>query len=116
MGGKDSFISICNQTAKKLAEENIKLIKAEIDEPGNIIKIDNRMFCVLQQTIYLLRDNKTYKSTSSLVAVSDNDGEKWYFISATRNDDQPLYYIFPELKGKVNIPESGHPVLVTGNN
>jgi hypothetical protein len=50
-------------------------------------------------------------SKATLIAISNNNGKKWYFVDTAGKDFQTMRKTFPNLNEGLIIPEKERPVL-----
>jgi len=94
-GGRDSFINV----QKRIEKGGIGIItKIIVGDQGKIVQQGNRLFCMLKDTAYLTGgfDIKAYYT---LMAVSEDNGKRWYFIDT----DWALRILFPDIEKKMPI-------------
>lgn len=89
-----------------------QIIKTELSLPKKLIVTSENYQCVFQQKqIIKVKEQKMY-TLSSLIGISYNKGEKWYFINVANNTLNELIKVFPELDAKLEIKKQTYPSLI----
>jgi hypothetical protein len=102
-GGRTAFINWNKRMDKALNDEGFKFKSIIVGEPGKAMVIGKREFRMIKDTIVMV-GKRTIIGTSGIIAVSEDQGRKWYFING--GNDRWLYIMFPEIKGKMAISSS----------
>lgn len=83
----------------------IKPLAVEIDEPKEVLKLDNRMFAVLPTKLRVELPTGTFVKESFEIAVSDDAGKTWKFIGVQGGNGKDKFkQLFPEAD-KLELPE-----------
>jgi len=110
MGGKEQMISIM---VNAMQEQQVKIISAEIGEPGEIYTSgEDNLFCLVPETITIEIPNGKIKSESYLLAVSENKGSRWYFIDTAQLNMDNVQEMLPDYNMELVIPTKKPPVFV----
>ena len=112
MGGKEQAIARLKQGSMQMKEKGYKIGLATIGDPEKIEQAGSLMYALVPQTSPIKVPEGKLISESYLLAVSENNGEKWYFIDTAGLTDQTLPQIFPALVGKLQIPMKKQPVFI----
>jgi hypothetical protein len=101
-GGRQQMIKAVKNQIQKMKAEGAEFLDLTIGEPSEIIRVENELQCTVPQTITLkIQDQKITKKTS-LIAISTDSGENWYFIDAAPGLNQ-IKKAFPKLSNKLVI-------------
>ena len=113
-GGKDSILKLLNEGFKKMKAQGMELIikSGSLGEPSNQVKIDSLLFSVVSEKLILNMNGSDYVTTSSLIAISSDNGNNWTFVDAAGLDD--LKTFIPGID-QLTIPKSTGPTLIKGN-
>ncbi len=110
-GGKDSLMSVVKKNFKQMQSQGIAIKSFTIGVPGDIEIIGRLHYSMVPQTMVLQVPGGTLSAKSSTLAVSEDSGQHWYFINPKNKDEATLWAVFPELRGKLIIPDYGQPVF-----
>jgi hypothetical protein len=113
-GGTDSIIAVIKKGGDIMKAKGRVLIieNAEIGAPGDEVKIDTMLYAVVPEKLTLNMNGIVYITTSSLIAISSDEGKQWYFMNAGSNNDlDDLALLLPNVK-RLTIPPATGPVRV----
>lgn len=103
VGGKEKFVSVTSSAIKDAEALGVKLSNYVIENPTQEIENDKQIFSVLPTTTILKTPNGTISQQRSLLAISEDDGNSWKFISVQSKDSLKIF--FPNIVDKLIIPE-----------
>ena len=110
MGGKEQMISVM---VNAMEEQQVKIISAEIGEPGKIYSSgEDNLFCLVPETIVIEIPNGKIKTDSYLLAVSENSGSRWYFIDTAQLNMDNVQEMLPNYNMELVIPAKKPPVFL----
>jgi len=107
-GGEDKVLETLNKGI--LNGAIIKSIK--ISDLSDTIVTKEEIQCTLKESIELETDKGTILTTSTLIGVSQDGGNKWYFIDASSNTLQELQSYFPTLSDRLSITSLSKPIII----
>ena len=93
MGGKEKLKEIF----KNGLGPGIEIIKTELTLPNELIIQDSIYQCSFPQKLFLKVDRQKMYPLSSLIGISYDAGESWYYIGVSGNPLSKLRQQFPEL-------------------
>jgi hypothetical protein len=96
-GGRDSFINV----QKRIDKSDIKTTAIIVGDPGKIVQFGKRLFCMLNDTIYMA-GKLNIKGHITVVAMSEDHGKRWYFFDTA----WALRNLFPEVEKKMPVISS----------
>lgn len=91
--------------------DGFDFLNATLGNPSEIITINNELQCTLPQNIEMKVPNGRLVSQSTLIAISSNGGENWYFIDTSGKDIQAMKRMFSNLSEKLVIPQQDKPIF-----
>ncbi|KAF2519084.1 hypothetical protein E0W68_04755 [Flavobacterium salilacus subsp. salilacus] len=109
MGGKEKMISEIARSFDQIKSEGVSFKNVSYGAPSEIIQYEGQLQCTLPQMIDMKVDNGTVTANAVLIAVSMDNGAKWYFIDPTGNDIATMRKIIPTLSPALKIPVSVDP-------
>lgn len=110
IGGKDALVAAIKKAMDGMKAQGVTVEKATIGEPEKPVKVDTWQVSFVPQTLVLkINDNRIQKD-SHLLGISEDEGKKWTFVDVGQMSEEQLAQVFPELKGKVKLPEKKKPV------
>lgn len=110
MGGKDAMINVLREGIG----EGVTLASASAGEPSPVEDHGSWKIAILTQSIVLKVPGGRLASKSNLIAVSENGGSNWVFLDGSAYQNPQFAKLFPEIAGKLTLPEWGEPVFTPG--
>jgi len=101
LGGEQSLMNTLNENVTK---KGIKALSVTTDVPSKIIVSDSNFQCTLQQTSVMMIAKTKLEIISTLVCISYDNGEKWFFVNAS-GSQSIIKQVLPELSIELDIQE-----------
>lgn len=111
MGGKEKMVEILKKGTMKMKSEGTAFLKVSFGEPSKIISIENELQCTMPQSIEMKVPNGKLISNSTLIAISLDNGKKWYFVDTSGKDIQTMKKLLPNLSSELIIPNKSQPIF-----
>ena len=112
MGGEERMIEIMEQGNKEMEAQGTILSSVIFGEPSDIITTENgELQCTLPQTIEMQVANGRLVSKSTLIAISVDQGKKWFFIDTSGKDIKMMKKALPNLSDQLKIDPIHQPVF-----
>ena len=111
MGGKKAMVEVMERGSKEMESEGTKILKVTLGEPSKILTENKELQCTLSQEIEMKVSNGRLVSKSTLIAISTDNGEKWYFMDASGKDILTMKSMLPNLSAELIIPKQSTPVF-----
>ena len=108
---KEAMLAITNSW-KKSDADSMKIIKFKLGEPSKIISQEDELQCTIPQSLEFENPKSQVIVKSTLIAISRDKGEKWYFIDAFGKNREKIKSIFPNISNQLIIPEQAKPELI----
>jgi hypothetical protein len=105
MGGKQQTITTIKNSWRKNEEDSIKIISYSIGIPSKIIFYKEQYQCTFPYQMITAVKNQKVSFESTLVAVSMDKGEKWYFLDAANDMFEKIKTYFPEISDELEVPK-----------
>lgn len=113
MGDKQNAIEMLEKNSKEIILKNIVFLSIKIGEPSTIIMHNNELQCTIPQTLEIKTSKGRFVATSTLIAISMNNGENWYFVDTSTKSIEAIRRIIPSLSKRLIIPKKQQPVFYT---
>ena len=111
MGGENKMASTLSQTINDMYLKGMSFSSIYIDDPSKIVKNHNELQCTLQQHTTIKLANGRVITTSTLIAVSEDGGNDWYFIDTSNKDGATIRKVMPNLSNAIIIPIQQKPIF-----
>jgi hypothetical protein len=105
MGGKEAAVAMTKTQMDKMKQDSSFILKVDLGEPQEIIKVENQLQCVIPQTLYMSIAGAKYRIDGGTIGVSDDAGKTWYFLNIQQNDLNFLRMFLPLLSEKHQFPK-----------
>lgn len=110
MGGKEKMKEIM---LGMMQQQQITFESAEIGDPSEIYKTgENDLFSLVPQTIVMKMPGYTVTNESYLIAISENKGERWYFLDTAQITMENVQNMIPNYNMDLVIPAKKEPIVV----
>lgn len=104
MGGQQKAVATLEQTTAKMKDTGFKFKKAAIGKATQTIASKANIQCIVPQILDIEMMQQTIHATSYLLAISYDQGKKWYFVEA--KNPESLRKIIPEMDKKLVVPQA----------
>lgn len=103
MGGRQQLKQTLKKQMEELLLQGVNIESIKYGEPSVILKEKKELQATLPQEVIFKTPNGKILSTSSLICISQNDGESWYFIDPGERTLDILRITLPNLSKKLII-------------
>ena len=111
LGGKEAMIGILKSGMSQMHADGTAFVGVTIGQPEDPKKIGAWITSIVpQHQVLKVRGGKLY-SDSSLLGISEDNGKHWVFIDLGPVSKEQFGQVFPELDGKITMPEKKPPVF-----
>jgi len=110
-GGKKKMVPIIKRAMEEMKSKGVEFENATMGDPQKPIKVAGWLVALIPQHIIMKAPGGHIEQDSYLLGISEDDGKKWVFVDVSSLTTEELAKFFPELTGKINIPERKKPVF-----
>lgn len=103
MGGRHQLKQTLQKQMEELLLQGVNIVSIKYGEPSVILKEKKELQATLPQEVIFNTPNGKVLSTSSLICISQNDGESWYFIDPGERTLEILRISLPNISKKLII-------------
>ena len=75
------------------------------------MRVENELQATVQQTLEIIVPGGIITNSSSLIALSGDEGKSWHFMDATTGDLAKIRTLFPNLSTDLVVIPMGEPVF-----
>lgn len=111
VGGKEKVIQIIEQAVDKIAIDGFYITNCSVEKPKNIIRHKNDLQCTIIQNLEMKTSTGRLVSTSTLIGISNDNGENWTFIETSGKNLKTLQSTFKDLSDNLVIPIETKPTF-----
>jgi hypothetical protein len=83
MGGKEEMIKATTNSMKKMESQGFVIEELSFKDPSEFMEHNGDLQTTISQVILMQTPDGKVESTSTMVAISEDDGENWMFLSAS---------------------------------
>lgn len=109
LGGKEKMVQAMKESDSQMEASGAKIVSYTYGDPTDVIEVGEELQCTIPLTteVQLPTGKMTQKST--VVAISENKGETWYFIDSGGLSLDKMKEVFPNLSDELVIEDYGQP-------
>ena len=112
MGGEEGMVKMLEQYIGGMEANGYSFVSLTIDEPSDIVKSGNELQCVVPEKIEMKVPGGKAVSNAYLIAISEDNGNSWYFIDTSSMDIAKMKEVLPNLSAQLVIPEKEKPTFI----
>ena len=108
MGGKDAAVASLKKGVDDMKAQGVSFKDATVGDPGSMQQIGAWLVCLIPQKVTLKVPGGQVESEAYLIGISEDSGKSWVFADSTslaKENGAIFTQMFPELAGKLHIPE-----------
>lgn len=109
MGGKQKMARSIAQQMEGMEKEGNKIISLSFSAPSAILKEGKELQCTISQTMEIKIPAGKISTTSSLIAISTDNGAHWYFVDAGDRDINAIRSSMPNVSSRLALPKPESP-------
>jgi len=110
MGGADKMADVLSKGRAGMKAQGAIISNITFDEPSKIIKAGKELQATIPQHTEIKLTQGRLLNTSTLIAISEDNGANWTFIDTSNKDRQTLNKVLPNLSPSIVIPPAQPPV------
>lgn len=110
-GGDEKIAALIKKDFDQLETDGYYLLNCTIEKPLNIIRTNNELQCTLTEHIEMKVPNGRIISSSTIIGISNENGENWTFIDTHGKDLKNLQTMLSNLSNQLDIPEKKNPLF-----
>ena len=110
-GGKAALLKASGQALNN-TDSGFELDKITFGEPQKIYVAGKELHCIVPETLIVNTNKGKMQAIYSLLAISRDNGNKWYFIETHNFTPEKIKKIFPNFNYNIVIPENTKPKII----
>lgn len=111
-GGKEKMMIARDTLNKYMKQFGAEVKRVTIGNPGKIFTYKNQLQALVPQTTELKFMASTITLESTLIALSEDKGQHWYFVDTSIYREEKLKLTLPNLSPELIIPPMKPPKIV----
>jgi hypothetical protein len=110
-GGKEKMRTELEKALNIMSEQGISIDSVIFSKPNPIIRTKEELQTTLVETLIMTIPQGKMINKSTLICISADNGETWFFIDSSNNDVKTLQSQFPNLSDSLIIGKMGKPIV-----
>lgn len=102
-GGREALIKNGREAVEELKKEGFEIVSTKVGEPKDAVAVGEELFSNVPMTVMLKTPKGTIQQETTLVAVSNDNGANWKFLSDM--NQERFKALFPIAATRLQIPE-----------
>jgi hypothetical protein len=111
MGGEAKMIADTKKEIESLENEGVTFLSIKFGAPDKIITIENELQCTFPEMIEMQVTGGKLTTTTTLIAISTDNGNNWYFLDTGGNNLYSMKMLLPNLSDELDIPIPSDPIF-----
>lgn len=111
IGGEIKMVDELNKMSSNLKNRGMSFGKITFDEPSKIVRSKNELQSTLSQHTEVKLADGNAISTSTLIAISTDNGNSWTFVDTSNKSIETIRKLLPNLNNSIIIPLQQPPVI-----
>lgn len=112
LGGRQSAVEKIKQGWNKAEEDSIRFLSITVGEPSKMISVKEELQTTMPQTMEMKVKATRVIIKTTLVCISLDGGNHWYFVDAFRKNFQIMKSVLPTLSEEIVIPPDTPPQVL----
>lgn len=110
MGGQEKMAGSLSQMIEGMKRKGMAFLNITFGEPSKLIKAGSEWQCTLPQHTEIQMPDGRIMVTSTLIAISTDNGRHWVFVDTSNKDIAAIKKVLPNISSAIVIPPSQPPV------
>ncbi len=110
MGGSSKMADVLNKATSDMRLKGMSFSNITFDEPSKIVNSGKELQATIVQHTEIKLPQGRIVSTSTLIAISTDNGGNWTFIDTSNKDIAILRKALPNLSPAISIPPQRPPM------
>ena len=111
-GGKDKMLQFLNNTWGQLDKQSVMIDSVTFSKPNKIIDTGNELQTTIYETLKVHGPSGKMIIKSTVIAISSDNGESWYFIDSAGIDLKSMQKKLPNLNDSLIIAKRENPEII----
>lgn len=103
-GGRDMLLSIISQMMSDMKAQGVVVDSARVGLPSQVYPAGDELHALIPQYVWMSTSDTYIYSESTLLAVSDDNGSRWYFLDTRQLTPELKDSFFPDYNSFLVIP------------
>jgi hypothetical protein len=109
MGGSPKLAASIEKQMKEMENQGVKILSLSYGVPSSVVKHHGEWQCTLPREMILTTSQGRILAKSTLIAISVDQGNNWYFIDPGERDLKTIRLSLPKLSQLIFLPSPEAP-------
>lgn len=111
MKGEQAMIKKLEEDFGAVRSDGITFLELNFSAPSKMITVGNELQCAIEQQIVMLMPGGKLTVTTTMLAISHDQGQNWYFVDTAGNNITNMKALIPTLSPDLPVPMPQDPMF-----
>lgn len=108
LGGREKLIEIVRKGVEEMRAESFEPLSSVPSAATQVLRIGKQTYAIVPHKFRMRAPDQILVSDTFMIAISDDGGQNWTFLSGSSIDEAKLKILLPDAAGKLNLPTVKH--------
>ncbi|HWS89256.1 MAG TPA: hypothetical protein VN282_19945 [Pyrinomonadaceae bacterium] len=108
IGGREKLIEVVRKSVEGMKAEGLQPLSSAPSAPTQVLRAGRQTYAIVPLKFKMRAPGQVLVSDSFMIAVSDDGGKNWKFLSGASVDEARLKILLPDAAGKLKLPTVRH--------
>jgi hypothetical protein len=108
IGGREKMIEVVRKGVEGMKAGGFVPLSSAPSAPSQVLRAGRRTFAIVPLKFKMRAPSQVLVSDSFMIAISEDEGKSWKFLSGASVDEEKLKVILPDAAGKLKLPTVKH--------
>jgi len=106
MGGKEAMIETTKESISKMKSQGFSFLDISFKDPSTFFEQNGDTQCAITQVLVMETPNGKVQSESTIIAISEDEGENWVFLDSSGMPKASLQNFYTNLHPDIEVKAS----------
>jgi hypothetical protein len=108
IGGREKMIEVVRMGVEGMKAEGFVPLSSVPSAPVQVLSVGKQTYAIVPVKFKMRAPGQVLVSDSFMIAISDDEGKNWKFLSGASVDEAKLKVLLPDAAGKLKLPTVKH--------
>lgn len=108
LGGREKLVEVVRKGVEGMKAEGFVPLSSAPSAPVQVLKAGRQTYAIVPLKFKMRAPGQLLVSDSFMIAISDDGGKNWKFLSGASVDEARLKILLPDAAGKLKLPTVKH--------
>jgi len=104
VGGRERMVAFLRKGVEEMKAEGFETLSYTPGAPTQVLRLGRQTYAVVPATLRMRAPKGVLVSESFMIAVSDDGGRRWTFVSGSGAEPAKLKVLFPAAASRLKLP------------